>query len=563
MPAQSVTEQLEQIVATFGLSGTVSVQLERPRNPEHGDLSTNLALILAKRVGEKPQVVAQSIIDRLDLAAAGLRAAEIAGPGFINFRFAPGALQNTLIEILQADERYGATTQAQPKRIQVEFVSANPTGPLHVAHGRGAALGDGIARLLEFAGHHVQREFYVNDAGVQMNLLGASLEARWREVRGEDASIPEGGYHGLYIRDLAQQADREFGDKLAAMAQEERVTYLRDWGARMLRAQQEADLAEFRVHFDNFYSETSLYTSGKIQETLDVLRERGHTYEAEGAVWLRTTAFGDDKDRVLVKRDGSYTYFLPDLAYHRDKAERGFQQVINIWGADHHGYVPRMKAGLAAFGYTDLLTVEIVQMVRIMRGGTEMKMSKRSGEFITLRDLFEETGVDVARYFFLMRRGDAQMLFDLDLALDHSEKNPVFKVQYAHARMHSIFRKAGREPAAHVVGADDLQALEHESELELIKQLGTFPEVVRRAADALAPHIICDYLEATAGMVNSWYHAGNPSRNPQLAVLVDDERLRNARLALANAVRIVLRNGLTLLGLSAPERMERETEEPE
>ncbi len=561
MPAESVTAQLERIVETFGQGGAVSVQLERPRNPEHGDLSTNLALILAKRLGQKPQVLAQTIIERLDLSAAGLRAAEIAGPGFINFRFAAGSVQNKVLEILQADAAFGATRAEPKQRIQVEFVSANPTGPLHVAHGRGAALGDGIARLLEFIGHDVQREFYVNDAGVQMNLLGVSLEARWREVRGEQASVPEGGYQGAYIKDLAQHANEKFGDKLAQMSQQERVEFLRDWGSSMLRAQQEADLAEFRVRFDNFFSEKNLYAENKIEQTLALLRERGHVYEADGAVWLRTTDFGDDKDRVLVKQDGSYTYFMPDLAYHLDKAQRGFDRAINIWGADHHGYVPRMKAGLAALGYPDLMHAEIVQMVRIMKAGAEMKMSKRSGEFITLRDLFEETGVDVARYFFLMRRGDAQMLFDLDLALDHSEKNPVFKVQYAHARMHSIFRKAEVAPGSTKLEQDQLAVLEHESELELIKQLSLFPEVVTRAADARAPHIICEYLEATAGLVNSWYHAGNPSRNPQLAVLVADPELRAARLALADAVRIVLRNGLTLLGLSAPERMDRESEE--
>jgi arginyl-tRNA synthetase len=563
MPADSVTDQLERIVATFGLGGAVAVQLERPRNPDHGDLSTNLALILAKRVGQKPQSLAQDIIDKLDLPAAGLRAAEIAGPGFINFRFAHGSLHNQLLRILREGERFGSS-QAEPcQRIQVEFVSANPTGPLHVAHGRGAALGDGIARLLEWTGHEVQREFYVNDAGVQMNLLGASLETRWREVRGEAVRVPEGGYHGQYIRELAARADAEMGEKLAAMSQDERVVYLRDWGSQMLRAQQEADLQEFRVRFDEFYSETSLYAQRKIEETLAALKEHGQTYEAEGAVWLRTTVFGDDKDRVLVKSDGSYTYFLPDLAYHREKAKRGFAHVIDIWGADHHGYVPRMRAGLAALGYTDFFQAEIVQMVRIMRAGTEMKMSKRSGEFITLRDLFEETGVDVARYFFLMRRSDAQMLFDLDLALDHSEKNPVYKVQYAHARMHSIFRKAGRQPGDVLPNAEQLSGLQHQGETELIKQLSIFPDVVARAAEARAPHVVTEYLETTAGMVNSWYHAGNPSRNPQLAVLVADENLREARLALANAIRIVLSNGLTLLGLGAPERMDREIEESE
>lgn len=561
MPETGVADQLERIVESFGLQGSVAVQLERPRNPDHGDLSTNLALMLAKRVGQKPQALAQSIIEKLDLSAAGLSGAEIAGPGFINFRFAHHSLQNSLLQVLQADESFGRTEQSPRKRVQVEFVSANPTGPLHVAHGRGAALGDAIASLLDWTGWDVQREFYVNDAGVQMQRLGESLEARWREVRGESVEIPEGGYHGQYLVELAKKADKEIGDKLAAMSSQERIDFLRVWGSDMLRNQQDADLREFGVVFDDFFLETTLYKDDRIKETLADVKERGFTFESEGATWLRTTAFGDDKDRVLVKSDGTFTYFLPDLAYHREKARRGFDHVINVWGADHHGYVPRMKAGLAALGYQDFLDVEIVQMVRIMRGGAEMKMSKRSGEFITLRELFEETGVDVARYFFLMRRADAQMLFDLDLALDHSEKNPVYKVQYAHARMMSIFRKAGIDANAIDASNAALDALTHSTEQDLIKQLSIFPDTVARAAEARSPHIICDYLETTASMINSWYHAGNPSRNPELAVLVADESLRNARLALAKAVQIVLRNGLTLLGLSAPDRMDREVEE--
>lgn len=561
MSSISVADQLERIVQSFGLEGNVAVQLERPRNPDHGDLSTNVALMLAKRVGQKPQAVAQSIIEKLDLAAAGLTGAEIAGPGFINFRFAHHSLHANLAKILDQGIRFGRTEQPARRKMQVEFVSANPTGPLHVAHGRGAALGDGIASLLEWTGYDVQREFYVNDAGVQMQRLGESLDIRWRQQRGEAVQIPEDGYHGAYLVDLAQRAERKEGKRLETMGASERVAFLRVWGSNELRAQQDADLREFGVAFDNWYLESTLYETKKVEETLEAVKERGFTYESEGATWLRTTAFGDDKDRVLVKSDGTFTYFLPDLAYHRDKARRGYEHVVDIWGADHHGYAPRMKAGLAALGYPDLLDIEIVQMVRIMRGGAEMKMSKRSGEFITLRELFEETGVDVARYFFLMRRGDAQMLFDLDLALDHSEKNPVFKVQYAHARMMSIFRKAAVDPDDVQPSAEALAKLTHASETELIKQLYTFPDVVARAADARAPHIICEYLETTAGMVNSWYHAGNPTRNPELAVLVADQELRSARLALAKGIRTVLQNGLTVLGLSAPDRMDREVEE--
>jgi arginyl-tRNA synthetase len=404
----------------------------------------------------------------------------------------------------------------------------------------------------------VSREFYVNDAGVQMVRLGESLEARWRELHGEDVQIPEGGYHGAYLKDLAAEVDADEGKRLADMSTEERTQFLRNWAAERLRLQQDADLRQFGVVFDTYYFETRMYSEQRIEETLQDLRTRSLTYDEDSATWLRTTTFGDDKNRVLVKSDGTYTYFLPDLAYHRDKARRGFQHVINIWGADHHGYVPRMKAGLAALGYTDFLDVEIVQMVRLMRGGAEVKFSKRAGEFVTLRELYEETGVDVARYFFLMRRGDTQMLFDLDLALDQSEKNPVYKVQYAHARMMSIFRKAGVSAEDVSRSASELERLEHPLEVELIKQLTTYPQVLERAAEARAPHVICDYLETTAAMVNSWYHAGNPSRNPELSVLVPDPALRQARLQLARGIQIVLRNGLNLLGLNAPVQMVRD-----
>jgi arginyl-tRNA synthetase len=558
MPGPSIAEQLERIAEQLTGDAVEGLQLDRPRNPDHGDLATNVALVLSKRLGRAPRIVAEQIIERLDLPAAGLRSAEIAGPGFINFRFAAGQVQSALVQIVEADRAFGRSNVGVGKRIMVEFVSANPTGPLHVAHGRGAALGDAIASLLEHTGHDVGREFYVNDGGVQIDRLGESLEARWREVRGENVEIPEGGYHGAYLKDLAREVDAADGERLAALPAAERSAFLRRWAAERLREEQDRDLADFRVHFDHYTLESTLYQEHKTEETLEDLRGHGFTYEADDATWLRTTAFADDKDRVLVKRDGTYTYFLPDLAYHRDKARRGFQHVINIWGADHHGYVQRLKAGLATLGYVDFLDVEIVQMVRLTRGGEEVKFSKRAGEFVTLRELYEETGVDVARYFFLMRRGNTQMLFDLDLALDQSDKNPVYKVQYAHARMMSIFRKAELDAERLAVAAAALDQLVQPQELELIKQLAAYPQVVERAAEAFSPHLVCDYLEATAGMVNSWYHAGNPSRNPELAVLVSDAKLRGARLVLANAIRIVLRNGLELLGIDAPDRMVRE-----
>lgn len=556
-PTDQLRARLERVAAELGADG-VEVQLERPRNPEHGDLATNLAMVLAGRLRRPPRQIAEEIVSRLGLEGAGVSSAEVAGAGFINFRLASDVLQAQLERVLREDRAFGRSEPEDRLRIQVEFVSANPTGPLHVAHGRGAALGDAIASLLRWTGHDVEREFYINDAGVQIQRLGESLDARWRQLMGEDAQIPEGGYHGAYLADMAREVDAEAHDRLVAMPPDERVPFLRNWAVEHLEAEQDQTLRDFRVQMDSYFPETRIYAENRIPETLRELAERGLTYESEGALWLRTTAFGDDKDRVLVKSDGTYTYFTPDIAYHREKARRGFQHAIDIWGADHHGYVPRMKAALSALGHPDFLDVEIVQMVRIMRGGEEVKISKRAGEFVTLRELFEETGVDVARYFFLMRRGDTQMIFDLDLALDQSEKNPVYKVQYAHARMMSIFRKAGVDPASVDAGSADLSLLREPLEGDLIKQLAVFPEVVARAGEARAPHVICDYLEDTAGMVNSWYHAGNPSRNPELSVLVPDPELRRARLALARGIQIVLRNGLELLGLTAPERMQRE-----
>jgi arginyl-tRNA synthetase len=556
MATATLVSQLERIAAQLGVEDGVAVQLERPRNPEHGDIATNLALMLGGRLGQPPRQLAQRIVAALDLEEAGLASADIAGPGFINFRLASGTVQARVPEILAADRAYGRSQTGAGRRVQVEFVSANPTGPLHVAHGRGAALGDAIASLLEWTGHEVEREFYVNDAGVQIDRLAESLEARWLEHTGTPAAIPEGGYHGEYLRELARDVEADMGAELRAMERPRRLKLLRDRATTLLREEQDRHLRQFGVRFDSYFAESQLYAEDRLQETLVELDRLGLTYLSDGAVWLRTSSFGDDKDRVLVKSDGSFTYFLPDIAYHRHKARRGFQHVIDVWGADHHGYVPRMQAALAALGMPDFLDVEIVQMVRLVRGGAEVKLSKRAGDMVTLHDLIAETGADVARYFFLMRRGDTQMLFDLDLALDQSEKNPVFKVQYAHARMCSIFRRAGI--ALEDLGPDtDVARLTHETERDLIRQLEQFPGLVARAADARAPHMVCEFLETTAGLVNSWYHAGNPSRNPELAVLVPEPALRDARLALARAVQITLRNGLELLGLHAPDRMQR------
>src|SRR5690606_37682678 len=354
MPSERLKEQIEAIVAELA-GAAVPVRLERPRNPEHGDLATNVAMVLAGRLGRPPREVAEAIVERLDRSQAGLASVEIAGPGFINFRFAETVFQSQLATIVEADRAYGRSSSGAGRRVIVEFVSANPTGPLHVAHGRGAAIGDAIASLLEWTGHEVHREFYINDAGVQIDRLAESLEVRWRQRRGEAGGLPGGGYMGEYLVDLAAEVEKEAGDELRAMAPDARRKWLRDWGVRRLRAEQEEDLREFRVVFDEWYPETRIYAEDRIQDTLRELAERGLTYEADGALWLRTTTFGDDKDRVLVKSDGTYTYFTPDIAYHREKARRGFDRAIDVWGADHHGYVPRMQAALAALGLPDFL----------------------------------------------------------------------------------------------------------------------------------------------------------------------------------------------------------------
>jgi arginyl-tRNA synthetase len=428
----------------------------------------------------------------------------------------------------------------------VEFVSANPTGPLHVGHGRGAALGDGIAALLEWTGWAVTREFYVNDAGSQIDKMARSLWARVQQLAGRTAEIPEGGYQGEYLKELAAGILAKEGKRFADLPEEEGVRRCRQIGVVSQRAEQDEDLRTFGVRFDVVSRESEIYERGLIDATLAELAAKSHTFEDDGALWLRTTAFGDDKDRVLRKRDGTYTYLVPDIAYHRNKHDRGFVRAIDIWGADHHGYIPRMRAALQALGYPDdFFHVEIVQLVRVMRGGEEVRFSKRSGDFVSLRDLFEETGVDAARYFFLMKRGDSQFVFDVDLAKSQTEDNPVFYVQMAHARMSGIFRVAAREPESVSAEGVDLSALTQPEELALVKELSEFPEAVRRAAAALEPHRITGYLEGLARIAHAWYHKYRVLGEPEEA----------ARLVLAQAVKQVLANGLTLLGIRAPERM--------
>ena len=541
----AIRAALIQAASRLGASD-VEVALERPRDPNHGDLATNLALTLAKTLGQKPRAIAERLVANLELPSTVVRKTEIAGPGFINFFLVEAQVVGVLPAILAAGGSYGKSDVGQQRKINVEFVSANPTGPLHVGHGRGAALGDGISALLEWTGWQVTREFYVNDAGGQIDKLARSLWARVQQAAGREASIPEGGYHGEYLSELAQQVLKKEGRGFADLPEAEGIRRCRDIGVRSQRAEQDADLAEFGVRFDVVTTESSIYDRNLIDATLKELADKGHTFTSEGALWLRTTDLGDDKDRVLRKSDGTFTYLVPDIAYHRDKHERGFVRAIDVWGADHHGYIPRMRAALQALRYpADFFHVEIVQLVRVMRGGEEVRFSKRSGDFVSLRDLFEETGVDAARYFFLMKLGRSQFVFDIDLAKSQTDENPVFYVQMAHARMSGIFRVAARDAATVRAEGVDLAVLTQPEELELIKELAEFPDLIARAAAAYEPHRITGYLEGLARIAHGWYHKYRVLGEPEEA----------ARLVLARAVQQVLANGLTLLGIRAPDRM--------
>ena len=543
----AIRAALTEAAARLGASVAAStIELEQPRDPAHGDLATNLALTLAKSLKQKPRAVADRLVATLTLPQGLVRKIEVAGPGFVNFFLAEAQLATVLAGVLAAGGNYGKGDAGRGTKVNVEFVSANPTGPLHVGHGRGAALGDGIASLLEWTGHAVTREFYVNDAGTQIDKLARSLWARVQQAVGRPADIPEGGYHGEYLIELAAAVLVREGRSFADLPQEEGERRCREIGVRSQRAEQDEDLREFGVKFDVTFFESSVYRDGLLDQTLADLRARGYTYERDGALWLRTTAFGDDKDRVLRKSDGTYTYLLPDIAYHRQKHERGFARAIDVLGADHHGYIGRMRAAMQALGYpADFYHVELVQLVRVVRGGEEVRFSKRSGEFVTLRDLFQETGVDAARYFFLMRRGDAQFVFDVDLAKSQKEENPVYYVQMAHARMSGIYRVAAREPASVRADGVDLAVLVEPEEADLMKEVAAFPGVVARAAETLEPHRVTGYLEGLARRAHGWYHKYRVLGEPEEA----------ARLVLAAAVRHVLANGLNLLGISAPDRM--------
>jgi arginyl-tRNA synthetase len=538
--------ELARAAQSLGASADVEPLLERPRDPAFGDWATNLAMTLAKPLGRKPRELAQAIVERLDYTRAGIKSADIAGPGFINFRVSGDVFAEGLRALIAASDQYGHSNVGQACPVNVEFVSANPTGPLHVGHGRQAALGDAICSLLAATGWHVTREFYYNDGGVQILNLALSVQARVRQLGGQQVELPDGGYHGEYIRDLAQR----YIDEHSSDADADDTDALRRFAVRELRKEQDRDLQAFGVHFDVYFLESSLYADGRVDDTVQRLIDAGHAYQKDGALWLKTTDFGDDKDRVMRKSDGTYTYFVPDVAYHVTKWERGFRRSINVQGADHHSTVTRVRVGLQALdmgipeGYPDYV---LHQMVTVMRGGEEVKISKRAGSYVTVRDLIDEVGRDAVRYFFLMRKGDSQLVFDVDVARSQSDENPVYYIQMAHARLSGIFRVGEIDPTS-ITGLDvDLSVLSLPEEHDVMKALLDYPALIAGAADALEPHRVATYLHDTAGKIHLWYHKAH--------VLNEPDEIMRARLVLVRASQLVLRNGLELLGIRAPERM--------
>lgn len=520
------------------------VEVEIPREEEHGDYASNLALALGGKLDKNPRQLAEKIIEKLDLDL--IDKMEVAGPGFINFWLDDSWLYDTADKILALADAYGKTDYGQNQRVQVEFVSVNPTGPLHVGHSRGAVVGDTLASILEEAGFEVEKEYLINDAGNQMDLLGKSTYLRYLELFGQNIDMPENSYRGEYIIDIAEDLKSEHGEKLRDKPDSEAEEIAREFAYEQILEIIKEDLNEFGIEFDNWFSERTLHREGRIQKTVEKLRERGYIYEEDDAVWFASSEFGDDKDRVVIKSDGSPTYMGADIAYHLDKINRGFDKLINVWGADHHGYIDRMQASIEALGYErDMLEIIIVQMVNLMSGGEKLPMSKREGEFVTMRELMEEVGIDAARYFFIMRSTDSHFDFDMDLAKKESKDNPVYYIQYAHARICSIKDKT--ENLMDDIDQADLNLLDDESAKELLQYLAYYPEEIKQAARQRAPHRLANYIYDLANAFHVFYN--------RCQVLTDDRQLSLARFKLVETARIVLVNALNLIGISAPEQM--------
>lgn len=549
---QLVVEAVADAIVAAGIVSREelpAITLEVPKDKSHGDLATNAAMQLTRIAKKNPRQIAEAILEHLDTGKASIEKAEIAGPGFINFTLNKSYLYPVIGLVQQEGENYGRVSIGQGQKVQMEFVSANPTGSLHLGHARGAAVGDALCNVLDFAGYKVTREYYINDAGNQVVNLCKSIEARYLQELGQDVEMPEDGYHGEDIKGFAKELVAEKGDSLLSLDSEERTVFFRQYGLEKELDKIKRDLNRFRVHFDEWFSETSLYEKGLVEKVLEELKAKGEAYEKDGATWLRTTDYGDDKDRVLVKNDGTYTYLTPDIAYHRNKYERGYDRMINIWGADHHGYIPRMKAAMEALGNDpDKLTVLIAQMVSLFQDGEKVKMSKRTGKAVTMEDLMDEVGVDAIRYFFTMRSMDSHLDFDMDLAVSTSNENPVYYVQYAHARICSVFRQA-EEQGIELLPLKDINLglLTTEHEYDILRKIGEFPHEVTLAAENFAPHRLIRYVYELASLFHSYYRAER--------VITEDAERTQARFALLGAVRTVISNVLRLMGVSAPERM--------
>ncbi|MDQ0418316.1 arginyl-tRNA synthetase [Croceifilum oryzae] len=548
---ETLKEQIKQAIMQAELvteEQIPDILLEVPKDKSHGDWATNVAMQLTRIARRNPREIANVIVEKLDQSKAQIRKVEIAGPGFINFTMDRSFLTDVALEVYKQKEAFGRSEAGKGERVNVEFVSANPTGSLHLGHARGAAVGDALCNVLDAAGYDVTREYYINDAGNQMNMMALSLEARYFEGLGIEWAFPEDGYYGQDMVQIAEQIIEVDGKKWTEVEGSERLAYFKEVGREKLLNKIETDLKGFRVGFDKWFSEKTLYESNVIEQTLEELKKQGCTYEQDGALWLRSTDFGDDKDRVLVKQDGSYTYLTPDIAYHRDKLSRGFDRLINIWGADHHGYIARMKAALQALGHSaDTLDVMIIQLVKLFQGGEVVKMSKRTGKAVTLVDLMEEVGVDATRYFFAMRSQDTHLDFDMDLAMSQSNENPVYYVQYAHARIHSVFRQAVEKGVSVSFDPAVLSRLSEDAEYDLLQKLAEFPDEIASAAAAIAPHRVIRYLYDLSTQFHSYYGAHR--------VVTEDVELSQARLALLQCTAQVIRNGLGLVGVTAPERM--------
>ena len=545
---KTLIQEIEASIKKANLAEDIpEIKVEIPKDTKNGDYSTNIAMVLTKIAKRNPRDIAQAIVDNLDTSKANVKQVDIAGPGFINFYLDNQYLTAVISEAIQKGDKFGYAEEPKNKKILLEYVSANPTGDLHIGHARNAAVGDSLANILIAAGYDVTREYYINDAGNQITNLARSIETRFFEALGDTShEMPADGYNGKDIVEIGKDLAKKYPE-MKDYSDEERLKTFRQLGVDYEMDKLKKDLSDFNVHFDNWFSETSLYENGAINNTLEKMHELGYTYEADGATWLRTSDFKDDKDRVLIKKDGNYTYFTPDTAYHYNKINRGNDILIDLMGADHHGYINRLKASLETFGVdSDRLEIQIMQMVRLMQNGEEVKMSKRTGNAITLREIMDEVGIDAARYFLTMRSPDSHFDFDLELAKEQSQDNPIYYAQYAHARICSILKQA-KEKGIEIDKNADFSTITNEKAIDLLKKVAEFEPTIESAAESRAPHRLTNYIQDLASAFHKFYNAEK--------VLSDDIEKTKAHVALIEAVKITLHNALALVGVSAPETM--------